>query len=77
MCFLLALIFKNISSVANHYIFTNFILILAIPAFILNAIVILITILAMLSPNRATIGKFVFGLNIVFFALQAFYFFNS
>jgi hypothetical protein len=38
---------------------------------------ILVTILGMLSPKRAAIGKFVFGLNIAFFALQVFYFFNS
>lgn len=76
-CFLIALMFKNISAVANHYVFTHFVLILALPSFILNAIAILITILAMLSPKRASIGKFVFGLNIAFFALQVFYFFNS
>jgi hypothetical protein len=76
-CFLIAMMSKSIPSFTTHFIFKDFILILALIAFVINAIMILVTILGMLSPKRAAIGKFVFGLNIAFFALQVFYFFNS
>lgn len=77
LCFLIAMMSEYIPSLANHFVFKNFILILGLAAFVVNLIVILVTLISLLSPKRAFIGKFIFGLNIAFFALQTFYFFNK
>lgn len=77
ICFLIGFLSENMKGFQETKIFSNFILILALIAFLVNTLSLIITAFGFLSKKRVAISKVLVILNFAFFLLQFYHFFKN
>ena len=70
-------VINSIKGLEDHQLVVGIILILAVCAFLLTFIALLITTIAFMIGKKNIVPKYLFLLNIVFFLIQFYYFFIS